>query len=123
MLEPNQVQADLEAQRRWERHHFHVPVRVIHQSPLHRTEVVGRGSELNEGGICVQAFAELAISDLVELEFSPTSSGLPVRLHGVIRSRLNHQYGVEFLTRTAMEEERATRIGQLLRGALDFRIC
>jgi hypothetical protein len=108
------------AQRRWRRFHFDVPVRLVVQG-AHRTEVVGRGCDLSEGGIAVHAAIEMTVGDFVEVEFSPTYSGMPVRVRAIVRNRSRYIYGLEFSAKDAVEQERIDLVGQLLRGATDFR--
>jgi len=108
------------AQRRWPRFHFDVPVRLVVQGN-HRTEVVGRGCDLSEGGIAVHAAIEMALDDFVEVEFTPAYSGMPVRVRAIVRNRSRYIYGLEFRAKDAVEQERIDLVGQLLRGASDFR--
>lgn len=107
-------------QRRWPRFNFDVPVRLVVQGN-HRTEVVGRGCDLSEGGIAVHAPIEMALDDVVEVEFTPAYSAMPVRVRAVVRNRSRYIYGLEFQAKDAVEQERIDLIGQLLRGASDFR--
>ena len=107
-------------QRRWRRFHFDVAVRLLVQGS-HRTEVVGRGCDLSEGGIAVHAPIEMTVGDFVEVEFCPIYSGLPVRVRAIVRHRCRYVYGLEFQAQDAVEQERIELVGQLLRGASDFR--
>jgi len=107
-------------QRRWRRFHFDVPIRLVVQGH-HRTEVVGRGCDLSEGGIAVHAPIEMSPGDFVEVEFSPAYSGMPVRVRAIVRNRFRYVYGLEFRAKDAVEQERIDLVGQLLRGASDFR--
>lgn len=120
--EPEILETLCEPLRRWRRYHFHVPVRLARQTAVDRTETVGRGTEINEGGIGVHAPIELAVGEQVDLEFSPTYSGIPVRLQGIVRNRTRDYYGLEFLARDETEQRHVDRIGQLLRGASDYLI-
>ncbi len=119
--EPEVGEVWCEPLRRWRRYHFHVPVRLTRQTALHRTEVIAHGTEINEGGIGVHAPVEFAVGEQVDIEFSPTYSGIPVRLQGVIRNRTRDYYGLEFLARDETEQRHVDRICQLLRGASDYR--
>ncbi len=111
----------VEPLRRWQRYHFHVPVRVTLQTAVHRTEVIGRATEINEGGIGVHAAIELPVGETVSIQFSPTYSGIPVCLEGIVRNRTHDYYGLEFLARDETEQRHVDRVGQLLRGASDYR--
>jgi hypothetical protein len=98
-------------------------VRLTRQTAVHRTEITGRGTEINEGGIGVHAPIDLAVGEQVDLEFSPTYSGIPVRLQGIVRNRARDYYGLEFLARDETEQRHVDRVGQLLRGASDYLIA
>ena len=117
---PGKTTAAKVPQRRWRRFHFDVAVRLVVQGS-HRTEVVGRGCDLSEGGIAVHAPIEMALGDLAEIEFCPAYSGLPVRVSAIVRHRCRYVYGLEFQAKDAVEQERINLVGQLLRGASDFR--
>ncbi len=119
--EPELGEVLCEPLRRWRRYHFYVPVRLTRQTAQHRTEVIAQGTEINEGGIGVHAALDFAIGEHVDIEFSPTYSGIPVCLQGVIRNRTRDYYGLEFLARDETEQRHVERIGQLLRGASDYR--
>src|SRR5437868_12047031 len=93
------------AQRRWRRFHFDVPIRLVVQGS-HRTEVVGRGCDLSEGGIAVHAPIDMNVGDLVEVEFTPAYSGMPVRVRAIVRNRCRYIYGLEFQAKDAVEQER-----------------
>jgi PilZ domain len=108
------------AQRRWRRFQFDVPIRLVVQGS-HRTEVVGRGCDLSEGGIAVHAPIDMNVGDLVEVELTPAYSGMPVRVRAIVRNRCRYIYGLEFQANDAVEQERIDLVGQLLRGASDFR--
>ncbi|MBV9087937.1 MAG: PilZ domain-containing protein [Acidobacteria bacterium] len=112
--------ADVVQQRRWRRFHYDLPIRLVVQG-AHRTEVVGRGCDLSEGGIAVHAPIDMVIGDFVEIEFSPTYSAMPVRVRAIVRNRYRYVYGLEFMAKDAVEQERIDLVGQLLRGASDFR--
>ncbi len=112
----------ISAERRWQRYHFELPVRLIVQT-AHRTEVVGRGVDINEGGIGVRSHIELAVGDQVEIEMCPSYAGLPLRIKTVVRNRRQNLYGLEFIVADALEREKVALVGQLLRGSADFRSC
>jgi len=108
------------AQRRWRRFQFDVPIRLVVQGN-HRTEVVGRGCDLSEGDIAVHAPIDMNVGDLVEVELTPAYSGMPVRVRAIVRNCCRYIYGLEFQAKDAVEQERIDLVGQLLRGASDFR--
>ena len=106
-----------EVLRRWKRHQIRVPVRlVVHRGDL-TTRVNGRGTELNEGGMCVCAGVELNNGDQVELEFTTPYSAEPLRVWANVRNRYGYYYGLEFLTENAGERDQVERFRDVLRSA------
>lgn len=83
--------------RRWPRLHLDVPIRVIVHTPSKTSVIVGRGNELNDGGMALTAGVELNVGDETEIEFTPPYSGLPIRIRGIVRNRAGYRYGMEFL--------------------------
>ncbi|PYX40177.1 MAG: hypothetical protein DMG81_07130 [Acidobacteria bacterium] len=77
--------------RRWPRLHLDVPIRVIVHGRSKTSVIVGRGNELNEGGI------------------TPPYSGLPIRIRGVVRNRKGYRYGMEFVAEDTHESEQVVR--------------
>ncbi len=105
-----------EVQRRWKRYQIRVPVRlVVHRGDL-TTRVNGRGTELNEGGMCAFAGVELACGDQVELEFTAPYSAEPLRIWATVRNRYGYYYGLEFLTENNSEREQVERFREVLRS-------
>ena len=106
-----------EVQRRWKRYQIRVPVRlVVHRGDL-TARVNGRGTELNEGGMCVFAGVDLNPGDQVELEFTSPYSEEPLRIWATMRNRYGYYYGLEFLTENAGEREQVDRFREVLRSA------
>jgi PilZ domain-containing protein len=93
--------------RRWPRYRLDVPLRVIVHGPGKTT--VGRGNELNEGGMALTAGVELKLGDQTEIEFTPPYAGLPIRIRGVVRNRNGYRYGMEFVAENDREEEEVLR--------------
>jgi hypothetical protein len=93
------------ARRRWQRCHFAVPIRVTVEKPQHATLENTRGWRMNGGGIAVYADRELSIGDQAEIEFTPPHFYTALTLRGVVRNRACNLYGVEFLARSAAENE------------------
>jgi len=83
--------------RRWERHPFDAPLRVVVDS-TDKTPVTGRGVRLSEGGICLFAAANLPLGSQVKVEFKNPRTHEPVRVRGKVRNRSVYLYGVEFLS-------------------------
>ncbi|HST10233.1 MAG TPA: PilZ domain-containing protein [Terriglobales bacterium] len=82
--------------RRWPRYRLDVPIRLIVQTANKISVIVGRGNELNEGGMALTAGVELRLGDEIHIEFTPPYSGSPIRIRGVVRNRAGYRYGMEF---------------------------
>lgn len=95
--------------RRWRRLHLDLPIRVIVHRPSKTSVIVGRGNELNEGGMALTAGVELNPGDETEIEFTPPYSGVPIRIRGVVRNRTGYRYGMEFVAEDAQESEQVDR--------------
>ena len=95
--------------RRWPRLHLDVPIRVIVHGRSKTSVIVGRGNELNEGGMALTAGVELRLGDQTEIEFTPPYSGLPIRIRGVVRNRKGYRYGMEFVAEDTHESEQVVR--------------
>jgi hypothetical protein len=102
--------------RRFRRYKLDVPVRVVVQTEDKVRIIDGRGNELNEGGLAVNAGVELAVDDSVEVEFTPPYSGEPIRARAVVRNRDGYRYGLEFLTETPSDCESLMDIRVALQG-------
>ena len=102
--------------RRWPRYKVDVPVRVITQGATKVSIVLGRGSELNNGGMAVFAGTELAIGAQVQVEFTPPYSGHPIRVRCFVRNRSGYRYGVEFITESDDDYQSVHQIETVLRS-------
>ena len=103
--------------RRWTRFHLEVPVRLVVHRPAYASSVTGRGTELNEGGMCIFAGMELRLGDQVAVEFTPPYGEAPLRLWAVVRNRAGYYYGLEFLAENDGERVEVERFRSVLRGA------
>ena len=103
--------------RRWKRLHLEVPVRLVVHRPSYATSVTGRGTELNEGGMCIFAGIELRLGDQVAVEFTPPYGEAPMRLWASVRNRAGYYYGLEFLAENCGEREQVEQFRSALRGA------
>ena len=103
--------------RRWKRFHIEVPVRLVVHRPAYATSITGRGTELNEGGMCVFAGIELRLGDQVAIEFIPPHGEVPLRLWAVVRNRAGYYYGLEFLAENIGERDQVERFRSVLRNA------
>ncbi len=102
--------------RRYRRYKLDVPVRVIVHSDEKTRIIHGRGNELNEGGLAVNAGVELEIGDEIEVEFTPAYTGQPLRARASVKNRNGYRYGLQFLTETAVDYERVEDIRVALQG-------
>jgi PilZ domain len=102
--------------RRFRRFKLDVPVRVIIQTEDCTRIVEGRGNELNEGGMAIQAGVELATDETVEIEFTPPYTSAPLRAHAQVRNRSGYRYGLEFLLDKPGDCERTMAIRIALQG-------
>lgn len=102
--------------RRFRRFRLDVPVRLIVQTEDRTRVVEGRGSELNEGGLSVQAGVELAADEIVEVEFTPPYTSEPLRAHAAVKNRAGYRYGLEFLLETPDDCNRVMSIRLALQG-------
>jgi hypothetical protein len=89
--------------RRWQRSHLTVPVRITIEKSSRLNVITTRGSRMNDGGLAVRADTELTIGDEAEIKFAPPHFYPFVRLRGVVRNRVDDVYGVEFLATSAEE--------------------
>ena len=81
--------------RRWPRLPVDMPVRVVTSKGFSTTVVLGRGTELSEGGMVLYAGILLNPGDLLEIEFdTPVHS----RMTAIVRSRNGFCFGLEFIT-------------------------
>ena len=100
--------------RRWRRVHFTVPVRVTVDKSRHVTVINSCGCHMNPGGIGFSADTELAVGDEVEIVLTDYR----LTLRGVIRDRTGNRYGVEFLAKSAEENEQLALFRQILSSRL-----
>jgi PilZ domain len=101
--------------RRFRRYKLDVPVRLVVQTEDKVRIIDGRGNELNEGGLAVQAGVELSLDERIEVEFTPPYSG-PIRARAIVRNRNGYRYGLEFLTESPEDCERVMDIRVALQG-------
>jgi len=83
-------------QRRWQRLHTNLPVRIFVRAPDCVRIVDGHGTELNEGGVAVYAGAEIEIGERVDVELTMPDSEPPLRFTAVVRNRTGYVYGLQF---------------------------
>jgi hypothetical protein len=101
--------------RRFRRYKLDVPVRLVVQTEDKVRIIDGRGNELNEGGLAVQAGVELSLEEQIEVEFTSPYSG-PIRARAIVRNRTGYRYGLEFMTESPEDCERVMDIRVALQG-------
>jgi hypothetical protein len=95
MVDDHGEMPSLENTRRWDRLPVDLPVRVVTSKGFSSTVVLGRGTELSEGGMVLYAGILLNPGDLLEIEFdTPVRS----RMTAIVRSRNGFCFGLEFIT-------------------------
>ena len=110
---------DLGAERRWQRYHFDVPIRLIFENGQHSRVAEGRGTELNEGGLGLYAGIELEIGVRVEVELTVTFYCLSMKLQGVVRNRPGngYYYGIQFVDTDATQRGEIALFAKMLETA------
>lgn len=105
--------------RRWQRYHFDVPIRLVFENGNHTRVAEGRGTELNEGGLGLYAGIELEIGDHVEVELTVPFYCLALRLKGVVRNRPGngYYYGIQFVDSDATQKGEITLLAKMLQSA------
>ena len=110
---------DPSADRRWQRYHFDVPIRLVFENGNHARVAEGRGTELNEGGLGLYAGIELEIGDHVEVELTVPFYCLALRLKGVVRNRPGngYYYGIQFVDTDATQKGEIALFAKMLQSA------
>lgn len=110
---------DLSADRRWQRYHFDVPIRLLFENGNGTRVAEGRGTELNEGGLGLYAGIELGIGDQVEVELIVPFYSMAMRLRGVVRNRPGngYYYGIQFIDTDPTQKGEITLLAKMLETA------
>jgi len=110
---------DISADRRWQRYHFDVPIRLVFENGEQTRVAEGRGTELNEGGLGLYAGIELEIGDPVEVELTVPFYCLSLKLRGVVRNRPGngYYYGVQFVDTDATQRGEIALFAKMLETA------
>jgi len=110
---------EISAERRWQRYHFDVPIRLLFENGNHVRVTEGRGTELNEGGLGLYAGIELDIGDSVEVELTVPFYCLALRLRGVVRNRPGngYYYGIQFVDTDATHKGEIALFAKMLESA------
>jgi PilZ domain len=118
VLECGKIISGIE-RRRWPRYYFDLHARAVKEMADGKRSAAAnaRGTAINEGGMAMSADIELEVGDTVEIEFTPPSAGLVVRVRGVIRHASEHYYGVQFIAGSGDEQRELTLLRDSLRHA------
>ena len=110
---------DISAERRWQRYHFDVPIRLVFENGNNTRVAEGRGTELNEGGLGLYAGIELEIGDQVEVELTVPFYCLSLKLQGVVRNRPGngYYYGIQFVDTDATQRGEIALFAKMLETA------
>jgi len=110
---------EMNAERRWPRFHFDVPIRLVYENGHHARVADGRGTELNEGGLGLYAGIELEIGDRVEVELTVPFYCLSLKLQGVVRNRPGngYYYGIQFVETDATQRGEIALFAKMLQTA------
>jgi hypothetical protein len=110
---------DSSAERRWQRYHFDVPIRLVFENGKDTRVAEGRGTELNEGGLGLYAGIELEIGDQVEVELTVPFYCLSLKLQGVVRNRPGngYYYGIQFVDTDATQRGEIALFSKMLESA------
>ena len=100
-------------ERRWERHPVDVPIRVVADDLTGTGVILGRGTKLSAGGICLFALANLPIGAQIEVELVDSHYVTPVRVSGIVRNRVVYLYGVEFLIDQQEDRQQIVRLSHI----------
>jgi len=91
------AQSPFPIQRKWRRHPLQVEVWITTQIPARVTRYLARGSELNGGGLAVEADIDLKIAQQVLVRFTPPGCNEPMNFRCFVRNRNENRYGLEFI--------------------------
>jgi len=99
-----------------ERRPVDVPIRVVADNRTGTSAILGRGTKMSEGGICLFALANLAIGAQIDVELTDSQCGTPVHVSGIVRNRIVYLYGVEFLIDQSENRQQIARLSYSLGG-------
>jgi hypothetical protein len=110
-------------QRRWPRFKLDLPLRIVVSKNDNPAVVSGRGTEISEGGMVVFAGTELKLGDVIFVEFTPPYAGKPLRVAATVRNRSGYNYGVEFRSETAEENQEIANFRLMLKSAAGLMLA
>jgi hypothetical protein len=107
--------------RRWERRLIDVPTRVVADDLTGGNVIVGRGTEMSEGGIRLFAVANLPVGTQINVELIDLPCGPPVCVRGIVRNRQVYLYGIEFLIHDQEDRQQISRLSRRYSGTPDLQ--
>jgi len=112
-------------ERRWQRREVDVPLHVVADNLAGTGVILGRGTKISEGGICLFALANLAIGAHIDVELIAAHCDAPIRVSGIVRNRVVYLYGIEFLIDQQKDRQRISELRHIFAGVsgrtTDFR--
>jgi hypothetical protein len=90
-------QSSFPIQRKWQRHQLQVEVSVNTQVPARVVRCLGQGSELNGGGLTLEADIDLKVADQIVIRFTPPGCNESMSFRCFVRNLNEHRYGLEFI--------------------------
>ena len=93
-----------------------MPIRVVANDVTGPAVILGRGTKLSAGGICLFALANLAIGAQIDVELVDSHYVAPVHVSGIVRNRVVYLYGVEFLIDQQEDRQRIFRLSHISGG-------
>jgi hypothetical protein len=65
--------------------------------------------------MAILAPIDLTIGEQIAVEFSPPSSGQPIRVRAFVRNRKDQEYGIEFITENDIDYNTVQALESILR--------
>ena len=98
-----------------------LPIRVVADGLSGGGVILGRGTRMSEGGLCLFALANLPIGAQIDVELIDSPCGIPVHLSGIVRNRAVYLYGVEFLIDQRERRQEIARLSDTFGSTTDLR--
>ena len=90
--------------RRFRRYRVDIRLRMITGPANNNRTIFARGSNISEGGLRAFVPADLALGDMVTVEFILPYYDKKIAVRGMLRNREGFSYGVEYAASTTQEE-------------------
>ena len=106
----------LRDKRRWEQRLVDMPICVVADDLTGADAILGRGTKMSAGGICLFALANLAMGAQIDVELTDSRCGTRVRVSGIVRNRIVYLYGVESLIDQPENRQQIARLSHSVGG-------